>query len=59
MAQQLELFPELKEKRLNETEEALLYFMQKCVRLESELSYLKSQINDVMSLGETNDEITH
>lgn len=49
---QLELFSIDDLPRLNDTEEALVYYMRKCMQLETELKELKDRIGDLH-------EITH
>ena len=50
---QLELFSDDDLPRLTETEEALLHYMTKCSKLETELKNIKHRI------GELVDETTH
>ena len=52
-AEQLNLFTDDELPRLNDTEEALVHFMRKCMQLESELNELKYEI------GVLKNEVTH
>ena len=49
--EQLELFDE-ELPRLNDTEEALLHYMQKCMALEEELKEVKERIKELQGMAE-------
>ena len=46
-AEQLSLFTDDELPRLNDTEEALVHFMRRCMQLELEIKELKEQIGDL------------
>ena len=48
--EQLELF-ETDLPRLNDTEEALLHYMKRCMDLETELKEVKEKINELKQTG--------